>query len=128
MIGTFVNRLPMPVLADCVVFYAGQAYPLPGGTIRSGETVRLVLDGGTPAADWLKKESRLDQLLARGAAATDRAVPVKGAGQTGPAVPGGSLPLLGLLFHEASLTYGEGVMPAQRLAPAARSVVAADAG
>ena len=38
-------------------------------------------------------------------------MPVKGAGQAGPAVPGGSLPLMGLLFHEASLTYGEGVVP-----------------
>jgi hypothetical protein len=108
--GTFVNRLPIPVLSDCVAFYAGRAYPLPGGTIHSGDTVRFVFDGGTLATDWLKKESRLDQLLARGAAA-DRVVPVKGAAQSGPAMPGSSLPLLGLLFHEASLTYGEGVVP-----------------
>ena len=62
VIGTFVCRLPVPVLSDCVVFYAGQAYPLPGGTIRSGETVRLVFDGGVPANDWLKKEGRYEEL------------------------------------------------------------------
>jgi hypothetical protein len=110
--GTFVNRLPIPVLSDCVVFYAGQAYPLPGGTIRKGEIVRLVLDSGTLSADWLKKESKLDQLLSLGSTAMDRAAPVKGAIQTGAATtPGGPRPLLGLLFHEASLTYGEGVIP-----------------
>jgi len=59
VIGTFVNRLPIPVLRDCVAFYAGQAYPLPGGTIRSGETIRLVFDKGVLASQWLQKESRL---------------------------------------------------------------------
>lgn len=109
--GTFVNRLPIPVLSSCVAFYAGQAYPLPGGTIRKGETVRFVFDGGSLSADWLKKESKLDELLSLASAASDRAAPVKGAIQSGPTAPGGPRPLLGLLFHEASLTYGEGVIP-----------------
>jgi len=109
--GTFVNRLPIPVLSNCVAFYAGQAYPLPGGTIRNGETVRFVFDGGSLSADWLKKESKLDQLLSLASAASDRAAPVKGVIQTGPTATGGPRPLLGLLFHEASLTYGEGVIP-----------------
>jgi hypothetical protein len=109
--GTFVNRLPIPVLSECVVFYAGQAYPLPGGTIRSGDTIRLVLDSGTMATDWLKKESKMDLVLGRGAVAADRALPAKGAAQAGPTAGDGPLPLLGFLFHEASLTYGEGVIP-----------------
>ena len=120
VIGTFVNRLPVPVLSDCVVFYAGQAYPLPGGTIRSGETTRLVLDSGTQAGDWLKKESKLEEdLLRRAPAYAERQGATKAVGQqSGPqagvkATTGGlgPLPMLGLLFHESSLTHGEGVIP-----------------
>jgi hypothetical protein len=109
--GTFVNRLPIPVLHDCVAFYAGQAYPLPGGTIRTGETTRLVFDSGVSTTDWLKKESKMEQLLSLGASAADRAAPVKGAAPAGPPAPGGPAPLLGLLFHEAALSYGEGIIP-----------------
>ena len=63
--GWFVNRLPVPVLSDCVLFYAGKAYPIPGGTIRAGETIRFPLETGQMANDWLKKESKLEDLLRR---------------------------------------------------------------
>jgi hypothetical protein len=95
VVGTFVNKLPVPELTDCVAFYAGQAYPL--GTILSGQEVRLVPDRGTPAAQWLQENGRLPELLA---AATGRA-----------AAPARGLPLWGLLFHEAALRNDEGVIP-----------------
>ena len=94
-VGTFVNRLPVPELTDCVAFYAGQVYPL--GTILHGQEVRLVLDRGTPAAQWLQENGRLPDLLA---GAT---------GRTAGAARG--LPLWGLLFHEAALRNDEGVIP-----------------
>lgn len=94
-IGTFVNRLPAPELTDCVAFYAGQAYPL--GTILSGQEVRLVLDRGTPAGQWLQENGRLPDLLA------------PATGRAGAAARG--LPLWGLLFHEAALRNDEGVLP-----------------
>lgn len=110
--GTFVYRLPIPVLSDCVVFYAGKAYPLPGGTIRSFETVRLVFDNGIPVTDFLKKEAKLDELLRRGPGALERPGAAKAAGpQANPTATSETLPLLGMLFHEASLTFGEGVIP-----------------
>jgi len=110
--GTFVNRLPIPALTDCVAFYGGQAYPIPGGTILSGETVRVVFDSGVPASEWLKKEGKLDDLLMRTPSGTNRPGAAKAAGpQAGAATQLGPLPLLGLLFHESSLTYGEGVIP-----------------
>jgi hypothetical protein len=97
------------------VFYAGQAHPIPGGTIRTGETVRLVLDKGERATDWLKKNSKLDDLLKRVPALAERRGQPKAAGpQAGPAAttPGDtSLQLLGMLFHEASLPFTEGVFP-----------------
>ena len=116
VIGTFVNRLPVPVLSDCVAFYAGQAYPIPGGTIRSGETIRLVLGKGEQSTQWLQKESQLKNgLLARIPASSQRVGAQKAIGpQTGTATStalGGPLPLLGLLFHESSLRYGEGEIP-----------------
>jgi hypothetical protein len=115
-IGTFVNRLPIPVLSDCVAFYAGQAYPLPGGTIRAGETVRLVLDKGIPAAQWLQKESRLEELLRRVPTYAERPSSAKittlQSASTGPQSPAdSSFPFWGVYFHEASLTFGEGVIP-----------------
>jgi hypothetical protein len=110
--GTFVCRLPVPVLSDCVAFYAGKAYPLPGGTIRSGETVRLVFDGGIPASDWLKKEAKLEELRLLAPTPADRPGAGKAAGpQVNPVINDRSLPLFGILFHEAALTYGEGVIP-----------------
>ena len=101
--GEFTLNLPVPVLSDCVLFYAGQAYPVPGGTIRSGETVRRVFLGGTPVNQWLQKESGLNTLLG-----TARTSP---AGTPAPAASRTGLPLLGMLFHEASLQYGETVVP-----------------
>jgi hypothetical protein len=116
VVGTFVNRLPgQVVLSDCVAFYAGQAYPLPGGTIRSGETVRLVLDKGLPATQWLQNESQLKKGLLALAGASDERPGAKAVGSrpgaAAASAAGGAIPLLGLLFHEASLTYGEGVVP-----------------
>ncbi|HEV3435819.1 MAG TPA: hypothetical protein VG122_00575, partial [Gemmata sp.] len=116
VIGTFVNRLPIPVLRDCVAFYAGQAYPLPGGTIRSGETVRLVFDKGTLASQWLQKESRLEEILRRVPTYVERPGAAKVVVQQ-PASLGGqiafdsSFPFWGVFFHESALTYGEGVIP-----------------
>ena len=116
VIGTFVNRLPVPLLTDCVAFYAGQAYPLPGGTIRSGETIRLVFDKGTLASQWLQKESRLEEVLRRVPSYAER----PGAGKAAAGIPvptsnlspmDGSFPFWGVLFHESSLTYAEGVIP-----------------
>jgi hypothetical protein len=113
--GTFVNRLPVPVLSDCVVFYAGQAYPIPGGTIHSGDTIRLVLDKGIPAQQWLQKESRLRELLEGTGLPSERVGAVKVAqpapGMSTPATTGRSLPLLGVLFHESCLPHAEGVFP-----------------
>jgi hypothetical protein len=124
VVGTFVNHLPVltsgessPVLSDCVVFYAGQAYPLPGGTIRSGETIRLVLDKGERAAQWLQTNSKLEELLSR--ASTYNAGRASGPKATGPQTTvtatngfgSGPLPLLGMLFHESSLRFSEGVIP-----------------
>ena len=94
-VGTFKNNLPVPELTDCVAFYAGQAYPL--GTILAGQEVRLVLDKGTPAGQWLQENGRLADLL--GGAS----------GRAGATARG--LPLWGLLFHEASLRNDEGVIP-----------------
>jgi hypothetical protein len=115
-IGTIMNRLPVPLLSDCVAFYGGEAYPIPGGTIRSGETIRLVLDKGEPSPQWLQKESKLkSELLARVMTETRPAGAQKAVGpQAGGATPtvlGGPLPLFGLLFHEASLRYAEGEIP-----------------
>ena len=113
VIGTFVNRLPIPVLSDCTVFYAGNAYPLPGGTIHSGDTIRLVLDKATPATQWLQKESRLEDVL-RGvptySGSPGKSPTVQPA--TGLPTPAdATFPLWGLLFHESAMTYGEGVVP-----------------
>jgi hypothetical protein len=116
VIGTFVNRMPIPVLSDCVAFYAGQAYPIPGGTIRSGETVRMVLDKGTLASQWLQKESRLEEVLRRVPTYAERPGAAKIAstqpGNSGPQpLLDNSFPFWGVFFHESSLTFGEGVIP-----------------
>ena len=109
-IGTFMNRMPFPAVSDCVAFYAGQAYPI--GTILKDQEVRLVLDRGQPASQWLQERGQLADLLSRGQAAgtatasarTDEAKPVSTA-------PATHLPLWGVLFHEASLRNEEGVIP-----------------
>jgi hypothetical protein len=106
VIGSFTLNLPAPVLSDCVLFYAGQAYPLPGGTIRPGEAVRPVWDKTTAAAQWLQKEGGLDDLLRRAPNYTGP----RGASGTAPAAFG-PVPPYGVLFHEAALGYGEGTVP-----------------
>lgn len=112
VIGTFTNRMPFEALTDCVVFYAGQAYPLlPGGVVLRGQPVRLVLDRGTPASQWLQNEGQLGAVLAKVPGFAERAGP---GGKSAP--PGAvlttlpTLPLWGVLFHEASLRNEEGVV------------------
>jgi len=97
-VGTFVTRLPVPELTDAVAFYAGQAYPL--GTLVPDQEVRLVLDRGLPATQYLQERANLTELLAR--------TPDRGA-KAAPAVQG--LPLWGVMFHEAALRNDEGVIP-----------------
>lgn len=112
VIGTFMNRLPVPVLTDCVAFYAGEAYPLPGGTIRSGDTIPLMLDKGTLASQWLQKEGGLESVLNRVQSYAERPGASRSAlPSTAPSQAfGGSFPLWGLLFHEAALPRAEGVV------------------
>jgi len=113
VVGTFVNHLPVPVLSDCMLFYAGQAYSLPGWTLNSGDTVRLVLDKGSLATQWLQKEGNLENILLRVQAYAERPAANRAAVQTSstPNPIGGLFPLWGLLFHEAALPYAEGVLP-----------------
>lgn len=108
VVGTFRHSLPVEVLTDCVVFYAGQAYPLPGDVILRDQTVRLVLDQGTGANQWLQANSKVDAMLSRVQSYAER--PGQKASQkqqqqafTGP------LPLWGMLFHEGTLKNEEGV-------------------
>jgi hypothetical protein len=109
VIGTFTHDLPVPVLTDCVVFYAGTAYTLPGRTIVRGERVRLVLDQGVPANQWLQTEGQSEALLNRVQAYAER--PGQKAAQRAqvPQTFTGPLPMLGVLFHEATLKNEEGV-------------------
>jgi hypothetical protein len=111
VIGTFVNRMPFPAIEDCVAFYAGQAYPL--GTILSGQEVRLILDQGPPATQWIQDRSRLPDIFAR-VAGTARTPPTPGASRS-PQEEAGALSdplqLWGYLFHEAALRNEEGVIP-----------------
>ncbi len=111
VIGTFTHKLPVPVLTDCVVFYAGQAYPLPGDAILRYEPVRLVLDQGTVATQWLQTKGQLDTLLNRVQAYAER--PGQKPGQKAAPSPAfaGALPMWGVLFHEAALKNEEGSIP-----------------
>jgi len=111
--GSFTLNLPAPVLSDCVLFYAGQAYPLPGGTIRPGEAVRPVWDKLVPAAQYLQKEGGLDELLRRAPNYTDSKgrVRVVTPQAGGPTTAFGEVPPWGVLFHEGTLSHGEGVIP-----------------
>jgi hypothetical protein len=112
VIGTFTHNLPVPVLTDCVAFYAGQAHPLPGDVILRNEPVRLVLDQGTAANQWLQKNSQVETLLNRVQSYAER--PGQKPGQK-PAQPvagfTGPLPFMGVLFHESALKNEEGVVP-----------------
>jgi hypothetical protein len=112
VIGTFVNRLPFPEITDCVAFYGDKAYPL--GTILAGTEVRLVLIPGQGSAmDWLQKEGRLSDLLARAPASEiTRSAGSRQPSGPQPATPTtGPLPLWGLLFHEAALKNESGSYP-----------------
>ena len=132
-IGTFVNRMPFEAVTDCVAFYAGQAYPI--GTIVNGQEVRLVLDRGQPASQWLQDRGQLADLLSRGQAFGAAASAASGSNvsKQSPLITNNSLPLWGMLFHEAALRNDEGVIPRNaslrrldqswRLAPDYRSEV-----
>ena len=109
VIGTFVNRMPFEAVTDCVAFYAGLAYPL--GTIVNGQEVRLVLDRGQPAAQWLQERGQLADLLGRGQSFGGASSTANKSGTTSSQNASSHLPLLGMLFHEASLRNDEGVVP-----------------
>ncbi len=102
--------MPIPELTDCVAFYAGQAYPLPGEVIVRGEPVRLVLDQGVPAAQWLQTNGKLDPLLNRVQSYAERPGQKNVQRQQQQQVVfTGPLPLMGMLFHEGALRNDEGV-------------------
>lgn len=103
VIGSFVHSLPVPVLTDCVAFYAGEAYPLPGDVIVSGERVRLVLDQPQPASAWLQNNGKTDLLLSRVQSYAERPGQKAGAKAQIPQTFTGPLPMLGVLFHEVTL-------------------------
>lgn len=107
-IGSFVNRMPFEAVSDCVAFYAGQAYPI--GTILKGQEVRLVLDRGQPAPQWMQERGQLAELLGRGQAlgAAASAASKDAVKSTAPST---HLPLWSMLFHEAALRNEEGVIP-----------------
>lgn len=125
VVGTFTLYLPVPVLTDCVLFYAGLAYPVSGGVIHRGEPVRVVLDRGSRVDQWLQRESKLEELLLRVPGYRERLglTVARGLPQVGrsggdpansafdPAADSAPLPLLGLLFHEGALSFAEGVFP-----------------
>jgi hypothetical protein len=107
-VGTFVNRMPFEAVSDCVAFYAGQAYPI--GTILKGQEVRLVLDRGQPAPQWMQERGQLAELLGRGQVlgAAASAASKDAVKSTAPST---HLPLWSMLFHEAALRNEEGVIP-----------------
>ncbi len=110
VVGAFRHRLPVPELTDCVAFYAGNAYPLPGEVIVRDQPVRLVLDQGTPVTPWLQANGKLEPLLNRVQSYAERPGQKNvQRQQQQQAVFAGSLPLMGVLFHEASLRNDEGV-------------------
>ncbi|MBP3957206.1 hypothetical protein J8F10_18245 [Gemmata sp. G18] len=111
VLGSFGHNLPLPELTDCVAFYAGNAYPLPGDVIVRGGTVRLLLDQGTSATQWLQKNAGLDTLLVRDPAYAQRPGPKTAPRQQQQQTAlAGPLPLMGMLFHEGALKNDEGVI------------------
>ncbi len=109
VIGTFVNRMPFPAIEDCVAFYAGQAYPL--GTIISDQEVRLILDQGPPATQWIQDRSRLADILARVSGSPATPTASRQQQQAAAAPETDPLPLWGYLFHESALPNVEGAFP-----------------
>jgi hypothetical protein len=111
VLGTFTSHLPVPVLTDCVAFYAGQLYPLPGGTIAKGERVRLMFDQGLPAPQWLQTNGESDKLLNFSQTFRDRPGLKSAQKQQQQAQAfAGPLPMWTVLFHEATLRNDEGVV------------------
>ncbi len=108
VVGTFRHDLPVPALVDGVAFYGGMAYPLPGGVIVRGQPVRLVLDQGTPAIQWLQTHGQLDGLLNRVQSYAQRPGQRLAQRQQLASVAG-PLPLWSILFHEGTLRNEEGV-------------------
>jgi len=111
-VGTFVNRMPFEAVSDCVAFYAGQAHPI--GTILKGQEVRLVLDRGQTAPQWLQERGQLAELLGRGQALGQALGAAASAGSKDAVkstAPSTHLPLWGMLFHEAALRNEDGVIP-----------------
>ncbi len=108
VIGTFQHHLPIPVLTDCVAFYAGMAYPLPDAVLVRGEPVRIVFDQGTTAMQWLQEHGKLDALLGRVQSYAQRPGQ-KLSQKQAPQTLIGPLPMWGVLFHEAMLKNEEGV-------------------
>lgn len=108
--GTFRHDLPVPVLTDCVLFYAGQAYPLTGDALVRGEPVRVYLQQGQPAGQWMKSaRGQLEPLLARVQAYAER--PGQKPAQRAAPPYTGPLPLWPVLFHEAALKNEDNVFP-----------------
>lgn len=107
VIGTFRHDLAVPTLTDCVAFYAGQTYPLPGEVIIRGQPVRLVLDQGVTAVQWLQTKGQLETLLNRVQSYAERPGQKLSQKQQ-PQAFTGPLPLWGVLFHEGTLKNEEG--------------------
>jgi len=107
VIGTFRHNLSVPALTDCIAFYAGQAYLLPGEVIVRGEAVRLVLDQSVPAVQWLQTKGQLETLLNRVQSYAERPGQKLSQKQQ-PQVFTGPLPMWGVLFHEGTLKNEEG--------------------
>jgi hypothetical protein len=104
VIGTFVNRMPFPEVKDCVAFYGGSAYEV--GTVLKGDEVRLVLEKGQAAPQWLQNNADMPGVIARQQAAQQQS---RYGAKT--STGGSTLPLWGMLFHEAALRNDEGVLP-----------------
>jgi hypothetical protein len=80
--------------------------------ILRDEPVRLVLDQGTGATQWLQTKGQLDPLLNRVQSFAER--PGQKPGQRAALQPTaftGALPMWGVLFHEGAIKNEEGVVP-----------------
>jgi hypothetical protein len=107
--GTFTHNLPVLALSECVAFYAGQAHALTGDVLVRGEPVRLVLQNGLPAGQWMRSQrGQLEPLLSGVQAYAER--PGQKSTLRGVAQPySGPIPLWAVLFHESALKNEDGV-------------------